>query len=52
MKRWGFWVRWCMAHGGPDFCRFCLVVNRAFHQFILRRNPTFIGFQPKDNDKV
>lgn len=47
---WGWPIAWCMGMGGPDFCRFCLVVNRAFHQLILRRNPTFINMNMPPNE--
>jgi hypothetical protein len=46
MEDWGAWVRWCRLWG-RDFCVFCLVVNRAWHQLILHRSPTFIGFNPR-----
>jgi hypothetical protein len=36
-------VRWCLAVGGPDFCKWCAVATRAFHVMVLRRSPTFIG---------
>lgn len=41
---WGWAVdlcRWWDSTG--DFCRFCVIVNRAWHQLVLHRNPTFIG---------
>jgi hypothetical protein len=43
---WGPWVNLCRyadTHG--NFCRYCLWVNRMWHKHVLRRNPTFIGFQ-------
>ena len=43
---WGPWVnlcRWVDRTG--EFCRFCVVVNRAWHN-MMGRNPTFIGWQP------
>jgi hypothetical protein len=48
---WGWPVQWCRLWGS-DFCRFCLVCNRAFHLLVLHRNPTFIGMHmpPERND--
>jgi hypothetical protein len=45
---WGWPVKWCRSFDYTgDFCRFCVVVNRAFHTLILHRNPTFVDKQPK-----
>lgn len=43
MKTWGKWVRWCRRFDDRgDFCRLCLLVNRAFWM-ALGRNPTFVS---------
>jgi hypothetical protein len=47
---WGAPVKWCSLWGS-DFCRFCVVVNRAFHILILHRNPTFINMRMPPGDK-
>jgi hypothetical protein len=48
---WGWPVQWC-AFWGSDFCKFCVVVNRAWCILVLHRNPTLIGMHmPPEEEK-
>jgi hypothetical protein len=49
---WGWPVQWC-AFWGSDFCKFCVVVNRAWNILVLHRNPTLIGMYmpPEQSDE-
>lgn len=56
MTDWGWAVQWCRWFDGTgDFCKFCAIMSRAWHIYILHRNPTFIGIDLplyKDEDEV